>query len=55
MGLYERAEKILAGSGNSSVIATWLFNRNWWWIVHRTVYLHVILNYDAPQARFRFY
>lgn len=50
MGLYERAEKILAGPGNCSVIATWLFNRNRWRIVHRTVYLHFILSVYAPQS-----
>ncbi len=50
MGLYERAEEILAGPGNCSVIATWLFNRNWWRIVHRAIYLHLILSADAPQS-----
>jgi hypothetical protein len=52
MGLYERAEEILAGPCNRSITTSRIFDCNWWWIVYRAVYLHFILKSDASQAQF---
>lgn len=43
MGLHEGAKEILASPGYRSFTTSWIFNSDWWRIIHRTIYLHFIL------------
>lgn len=43
MGLYERAEEILAGPGNCDFITTRIFDCDRWRFFHRAIHLYPVL------------